>query len=493
MAAGYDLKEGKYVQSPKTVIEIKNAFSKFFEKSSKKESTYKYAMLKAILDCMNTADDKTYKITFDALFSRFSEIYWVLVFKHRIPQKRLSTNASETLAEKIIQKIASKYKIKRKTSFAELSDSIRYEMMTQMKKKCSKYVFGALYAETDQLFYSFSKESQWIMLNPLVVEYLGKHLNAVQAQNYQAWAKFYTDIIMLGKDPSYYQRLLKREFGNNSVIFCTNPNTQAKKTVAKKNELQNIASAYDFVIAGKTRLILQQYPDIGLYVAQISEKIGEDKELVREILDNSFWSKKEGSRYFYQNITNEDIVNDAIFQKEDTDDFFVSVEEAEEIDPELMKFLDDPELLIKKLKSQESKKTVDAVKVQKKIKSMSEKVMTVSNKSMQRNWEREEVVILVVEYFKTKDLSAEEISESHRKVSGFLRKREEILTGHSLDDTFRNMAGIRMQSGRIRCLDPDTKYSGMQGTKIQKEIVGEYLTNPKKIIEEAKSIYKKYK
>ena len=136
---------------------------------------------------------------------------------------------------------------------------------------------------------------------------------------------------------------------------------------------------------------------------------------------------------------------------------------------------------------------MDTVKVQKKIKSMSEKAIAVSNKSMQRNWEREEVVILVVEYFKTKDLSAEEISESHRKVSGFLRKREEILTGHSLDDTFRNIAGMRMQSGRIRCLDPDTKYSGMQGTKIQKEIVGEYLTNPKKIIEEAKSIYKKYK
>lgn len=32
MAAGYDLKEGKYVQSPKTVGEIKNAFSKFLKK-----------------------------------------------------------------------------------------------------------------------------------------------------------------------------------------------------------------------------------------------------------------------------------------------------------------------------------------------------------------------------------------------------------------------------------------------------------------------------
>lgn len=330
-------------------------------------------MLKAILDCMNTESDKTYKITFDALFSRFSEIYWVLVFNYRIPQKRMSINASETLAEKIIQKITLKYKIKKNTSFAELSDSIRYEMMTQMKKKCSRYVFGALYAETEQLFYSFSKEKQWLMVNPLVVEYFRKHMNTVQARNYQAWAKFYTDIIMLEKDAAYYQRLLKREFGNNSVMLCVNPNSRTNKNIVKKNELQNIVSVYDSIVAEKIRSVLQKYPDIGLYVAQISEKIGEDKELVREILNNSFWSKKEGSRYFYQNITNEDIINDVIFQKEDSDDFFGLVEEDEEIDSELMRLLDDPELLIKKLKSQESKKKVDAVKVQKKIQSTLEK------------------------------------------------------------------------------------------------------------------------
>lgn len=35
-----------------------------------------------------------------------------------------------------------------------------------------------------------------------------------------------------------------------------------------------------------------------------------------------------------------------------------------------------------------------------------------------------------------------------------------------------------MQSERIRCLDPDTKHSGMQGTKLQKELVQEYLVDP---------------
>lgn len=110
----------------------------------------------------------------------------------------------------------------------------------------------------------------------------------------------------------------------------------------------------------------------------------------------------------------------------------------------------------------------------------------------QRKWVREEVVILVVEYFRTKNLSSKEISDSHQKISDFLRKREEILTGTMVSEVFRNYAGIHLQSGRIRCLDPDTKYSGMQGTRLQKEIVQEYLKDTKKILEEADQIYAKY-
>lgn len=110
----------------------------------------------------------------------------------------------------------------------------------------------------------------------------------------------------------------------------------------------------------------------------------------------------------------------------------------------------------------------------------------------QRKWVREEVIILVVEYFRTKNLSTYEISANHQQISDFLRKREEILTGAPVSEVFRNYAGIHMQSGRIRCLDPETHHSGMQGTKLQKEIVREYLSSPEKIKEEAKEIYAKY-
>ena len=57
--------------------------------------------------------------------------------------------------------------------------------------------------------------------------------------------------------------------------------------------------------------------------------------------------------------------------------------------------------------------------------------------NLQRRWVREEVVILVTEYFRTKNLSTKEVNESYYQISEFLRKREEILTGHKASDIFR--------------------------------------------------------
>ena len=110
----------------------------------------------------------------------------------------------------------------------------------------------------------------------------------------------------------------------------------------------------------------------------------------------------------------------------------------------------------------------------------------------QRRWVREEVCLLVAEYFRTKSLSSEDIERSHELVSKILRNREKVLTGAAVSDTFRNIDGIIMQSARIKCLDPDTPYSGMQGTKLQKEVVHEYLQNTSAIKAEAYDLIQKY-
>ncbi len=49
-----------------------------------------------------------------------------------------------------------------------------------------------------------------------------------------------------------------------------------------------------------------------------------------------------------------------------------------------------------------------------------------------------------------------------------------------------------MQSARIRCLDSESNLHGMQGTRLQKEIVKEFLQDPALMYAEAETIYKKY-
>ena len=113
-------------------------------------------------------------------------------------------------------------------------------------------------------------------------------------------------------------------------------------------------------------------------------------------------------------------------------------------------------------------------------------------KIAQRKWDREEVVLLVVNYFQTKGMPAEIINESRRKLSNFLKFREFCLTKQRIPEIFRNEAGIRMQSDAIKGLDPDTPQRGTTATKLQAEIVQEFLSNPKAIIKEAETIYHRY-
>lgn len=62
----------------------------------------------------------------------------------------------------------------------------------------------------------------------------------------------------------------------------------------------------------------------------------------------------------------------------------------------------------------------------------------------QRAWVREEVCLLVLEYFRTKALSKKEKEKSHEFVSKILRNRELLITGAPISDTFRNIAGLTM-------------------------------------------------
>ena len=119
----------------------------------------------------------------------------------------------------------------------------------------------------------------------------------------------------------------------------------------------------------------------------------------------------------------------------------------------------------------------------------------ISPKSKQNSWDKEETILLVSEYYRTKNLSRLEQQRSIEFISKLLRKRAEML-GIPIDDRFRNVTGIEMKFGNMQALDKEVISSGRIGLKnvssLDKETVEEFNKCPEKINQETYFIIMKY-
>lgn len=108
----------------------------------------------------------------------------------------------------------------------------------------------------------------------------------------------------------------------------------------------------------------------------------------------------------------------------------------------------------------------------------------------QKEWSREEMVLLVVEYFRTRPLNSELNEKSAKMVSELLRRKAEA-AGCLIGNTYRNINGIKQQMACVAHYDPEEIKKGhvglSNGSKLLKEVTDEYLQNPEKIIAEAYS------
>lgn len=226
---GYDLKEGSYINRNVSDDELWSAFTTLFSSQTMMVSSYKYGFLKAIIDNLYNTDEKL-RLTFDQIFSKFGEIYWNLILKHNLRQQA----KKETYLEQILHEAVEKYDLPHGLPYESLSSEIMIEISHRVKQKCKTYVVGALYNDTKQLFYSFSKIEEWIQINPMMYEFLCKHKMAIEKLNYYEWARFLERInVNDGVDHllkkidesakrnnlSYYRDILFDEF-ENKCFYC---------------------------------------------------------------------------------------------------------------------------------------------------------------------------------------------------------------------------------------------------------------------------------
>lgn len=182
--------EGAYEERDVSEDMLWEAIACVFTENSKKNSSYKFGFLRSILDNLDNVDDDL-KLTFDQLFTRFTEIYWDLVLKYNLRQKTVSKRSSRPSIEIILLEAKEKYLAsERIIPFNDLPRNAREDVAHQVKMKCKTYVVGALFEDTKRLFYSFSKKEEWIQINPRMYEFVCARKKEIERLNNYEWAYF---------------------------------------------------------------------------------------------------------------------------------------------------------------------------------------------------------------------------------------------------------------------------------------------------------------
>ena len=235
--AGYNLKEGKYEERHVSDDELWSALSVVFTSKSVNDTSYKYGFLKAIIDNLYNVDQDL-RLTFDQLFGKFGEIYWNLVLKYGLKQKKSTKDNRASAIERVLHYAAEKYQIREPIPYENLSPAAMLDISNMIKQKCKENVVGALFEDTRRLFYSFSKKGEWIQINPEMYTFICKHKLLVEKLNYYEWAKFLEKVNeepmltrLLNKiDESSkrtslekYRNILYQEFESRNCFYCGKP------------------------------------------------------------------------------------------------------------------------------------------------------------------------------------------------------------------------------------------------------------------------------
>lgn len=235
--AGYDLKEGRYEARNASEDELWSAFACVFSSKSRNATSYKYGFLKSIIDNLYNVDEDL-KLDFNQLFSKFGEIYWNLILKHRLRQSPVTKDNRESYLEQILHAAEKKYNILEPIPYESLTPAMMLDISSKVKSKCKRNVVGALFEDTNKLFYSFSVREEWIQINPVMYEFICKHKVMIEKLNYYEWARYLEKVNedsvatkILDKidesskrnNLSMYRQILFDEFESKTCFYCGKP------------------------------------------------------------------------------------------------------------------------------------------------------------------------------------------------------------------------------------------------------------------------------
>lgn len=221
--AGAASKAGEYINGKFSDADIMDALDVVFSSKSKKDTSYKFVFLKAIIDLLDKVDEN-HRLTFDQLFQRFTEIYWPIVVDYNLRQK-VGEEDSQSYIEQILIEAVNTYGIATYTNFTDLTKNQQRDIVKGVKQKCKMNVVGALYGDTKSVIYAFSRKDEWIEINPAVYDCLVRNAKKIQEKNYIAWADFMEKTNFVdekksdSKGGSLYLQILRKTFLTGLPVF----------------------------------------------------------------------------------------------------------------------------------------------------------------------------------------------------------------------------------------------------------------------------------
>ena len=103
---GWDLNRGELSCEYISEDDLWSIFNFVFSENSKKRNTYKFGLVKSILDNLFNAKlykDSMYFVSYEDLFGKFARNYWKLVAKYELKQMRSDGRSEYSKVETLIQ------------------------------------------------------------------------------------------------------------------------------------------------------------------------------------------------------------------------------------------------------------------------------------------------------------------------------------------------------------------------------------------------------
>ena len=238
MPAGWNLTSGELSRFHIELDKYWAHFNFVFSDACRKRSTYKFGLIKAIIDCLYSAEltARGMELSYEHIFSKFTENYWNLIAKYDICQIRPDGKTNISMIEKLIYEVRDRHAALSVIEFENLNDDDRIALIALVKKECRKNVVGALFQDFNGELYGFDHKEDRIWLHLCAYNFLMTYKIEIEQMNYYAWAKFLDKINQNNppvrlieklelstpqrKNLSVYRDILRNEFESNNCFYC---------------------------------------------------------------------------------------------------------------------------------------------------------------------------------------------------------------------------------------------------------------------------------